>query len=63
MSATRRVRANKLGFFDIKGDGHPVEIKPGQVFDVPADLKPAKWFDPVEPPKAEPPKPADKPKA
>lgn len=57
MSATRRVRARLAGFWDIKGDGHPIEIKPGQEFDVPADHKPARWFAPVEPAKpAEPPK-------
>jgi hypothetical protein len=43
-----RVRAIAPGFFDINKNGHPVDIKVGQVFDYPDDRKPGKWFVKVE---------------
>jgi hypothetical protein len=39
-----RVRAIAPGFFDIQGNGHPVDIKVGQVFEYPDNRKPGKWF-------------------
>ena len=61
MSDTMRVRATLPGFYDIKGDGHPVEIKPGQEFDVPAGHKPARWFKPVPAAPSVPPRDAKAP--
>lgn len=46
-----RVRAIAPGFFDINKNGHPVDIRAGQVFEVPDDHPPAKWFAPVDPAK------------
>lgn len=43
-----RVRAIAPGFFDINKNGHPVDIKVGQVFEYPDDRKPGKWFVKVE---------------
>lgn len=48
-----RVRAIAPGFFDINKNGHPVDIKVGQVFEVPDGHKPSKWFVPADPPKAD----------
>jgi len=51
-----RVRAIAPGFFDLKNNGHPIDIKIGQEFDYPDDRKPGKWFVKVDPAK-----PSEKP--
>ncbi|HAT11075.1 MAG TPA: hypothetical protein DCS97_10895 [Planctomycetes bacterium] len=54
-----RVRAIAPGFFDINKNGHPVDIKVGQVFDYPDDRKPGKWFVKVEADAVSPPAQVD----
>lgn len=63
-----RVRATAPGFFDINGNGHPIDIKVGQVFEYPDNRKPGAWFVKVEPDavsqaQAEPAEPKHGPKA
>lgn len=58
-----RVRAIAPGFFDINKNGHPVDIKVGQVFEYPDDRKPGKWFVKVEAADAGEQKPPADPKA
>lgn len=52
-----QVRAKTTGFFDLRGDKHPREIKPGTVFEVPDNTKLGRWLEKVDPAKSV----ADKP--
>ncbi len=58
-----KVIAKSSGYFDINRNKHPVEIKEGQVFEVPEGTKTGRWFVKFEDAKHEPEKPPAKPPA